>query len=133
MAKLYQANAWVNGAFSVVDHPVKGIGTKAGKVNTTYGTMDADDADKALTAIVTNAEELKRPLDRWSVYVEGENEKLPDAKVERHLPLKTLKKAIKAGWDVTIEFGKFSHPRVTLRDPEGNTKAPRTSISKVLA
>lgn len=131
MAKLYQANDYCNGAFSIVNHPVKGIGTKGGKALSSFGTMTADDADKAVSKVIEHADSLGVPLDKWSVYIAGVNEKL--TKEVKHLPVAALKKAVKAGWVATVEMGKFSHPRLTLRDPAGDTKSPRTSISEVLA
>jgi hypothetical protein len=133
MAKLFQANEWTNGAFSVVDHPTKGISTKAGKSGSTFGTMDASNADTALGLVIKFADELDRPVCRWSVYVAGVNEKLGDAKTVRHIPVKALKKALKDGFIATVEMGKYSQARITLRNPAGDPTAPRTSVSTVLA
>jgi len=133
MAKSFQANEWTNGAFSLVDHPLKGISTKAGKPGSTFGTMDAGDADTAIASVIEFADTLNRPICRWSVYVAGINEKLGDAKAVKHIPVKALKKALKDGFVATVEMGKFSQARITLRNPDGDPKAPRTSISKVLA
>lgn len=119
MAKLFEANQWTDGSFSVIAHPVKGVCLRANK-----GTLDCGDADTALEASLTYADEHKIGLDKWSFYVEGESQKQPKTDVQ--LPTNVVKKALKAGWETTVEMGKWSKPRITLR-PQGSTgKRPAT-------
>lgn len=129
MAKLFQENDYTNGHFSLINHEVKGIATKTAKPGSTFGTMDAGDADKAVSKAIEFGTNLARPLDRWSFYIAGVNEKLD--KKDKHLPVKALVKAVKDGFVATVEMGKFSHPRVTMRDPKA--VVARTSTVEVLA
>jgi hypothetical protein len=129
MAKLFQANDYTNGAFSIVNHPIKGLATKTAKPGSMFGTMDAGDADLAVSKSIELAGAHGVSLDRWSFYIAGVSEKLD--KADKHLPVKALKKAVKDGFVATVEMGKFSHPRITLRDPQA--VVARTSTVVVLA
>jgi hypothetical protein len=129
MAKLFAANDYTNGAFSIVNHPVKGLATKTAKPGSTFGTMDAGDADLAVSKAIELAKAHGVPLDRWSFYIAGVNEKLK--REDKHLPVKELVKAVKNGYVATVEMGRYSHPRITLRDPKA--VVARTSTIEVLA
>jgi len=130
MAKTFEANDYCNGKFSLINHAIKGISARSAKPPSRAGTMDAMDADKAVGIAIEYSTKQGIPLDRWSFYVVGVNEKL--AKADKHLPVKALKKAVKDGWEATVEMGKYSHPRITLRDPEQPVQA-RVSRTQIIA
>ena len=123
MAKIYEANQWTDGTFSVVPHPVKGVVTKKNN-----GALTAADGLQAVEKAVAYAKANKVGLDRWSFYVAGESEKL--SRGDLHTPTAVVEKALKDGRDVTVEFGKFSHPRITLR-VEGDTGKRTQARAKV--
>ena len=125
MAKLFEANDYTDGTFSIVAHPTKGIVTR--KDN---GTMTCADAEKSVDAILEYAEKAKIvEMDKWSLYIEGVSEKL--AREKNLIPISALRKAVANGFEATVEMGKYSTPRITLR-PKGSTgkKAPKANKPK---
>jgi hypothetical protein len=119
MAKIFEANQWTDGTFSVVAHATKGVTLKGGD-----GTMDAGDAEKALNASLAYATKNSVGLDKWSFYVEGESQKQPKSDIT--LPVSVIEKALKKNFVVSVEAGKWSKPRLTLR-PEGSTGKKATA------
>ena len=119
MAKLFEANQYTDGTFSVIPHATKGVTLKGGG-----GTLDAGDAEKALEASLAYADKNNVGLDKWSFYVEGESQKRAQSEVQ--LPTSVVKAALKKSWNVTVEAGKWSKPRLTLR-PEGSTGRKATA------
>lgn len=128
MSKIYEASKYTTGFFSLILHPTKGLATIKDK-----GELTAKDADTVVSKAIEVAARSKVELDRWSFYVEGVNEKLSEK--DKFLPVSEVQKALKAGYVATIECGRYSHPRVTLR-PKGSTgrKQPtRKPAYKVIA
>ena len=123
MAKMFEANQYTDGTFSVIPHATKGVTLRAGK-----GTLTAENANQALSASIEYADLHKVGLDKWTFYVEGESQKQPKADVT--IPTAMVKKALKAGWDVTCEAAKWSKPRLTLR-PQGSTGKKAAVATKV--
>jgi hypothetical protein len=118
MAKLFDANKWTNGTFSVVPHPTKGITTKKG-VGDNVLTLTHLDGDTALSSTLDYATANKIvEVDRWAYYIEGVSEGLGKAK--KTLPVAELVKAVAAGFITTVEMGNYSTARISLR-PVGST------------
>jgi hypothetical protein len=128
MAKLFEANEWTSGTFSVSAHDTKGVTLISGKHFD--GTQDHLTAPIAVEAAIKFADTNKIGLDKWSFYVEGESQKRE--KKETQLPTSVWKKAEKAGYELTCEMGKWSKPRLTLR-PKGGTKTTTKKIVTIIA
>jgi hypothetical protein len=128
MAKLFSANAYTDGTFTMFIHPTKGISLKTGVAHN--GPLSPDMAGEIIEKGVEVATKRKLSFDRWMFYVEGESQKLK--KTDKLISLAVVKKALKDGFETTVEMGNFSKPRVTLR-PVGSTgkTAKKSSFEEI--
>ena len=93
------------------------LDTEAGRVFLDRGvagsTLTADDATKIVTIAVEAAKTHKVALDRWSFYVKGESEKLPEDP-KAPLPAAVVAKALKENFKVSLRAVRFGKPAIWL-------------------
>jgi hypothetical protein len=75
-------------------------------------TLTAADVGQIVSISLEAAQKHKAGLDRWSFYVRGENEKLPQNEPKAQLDAKVVAKAIKSGMIPELRLGNFGKPVV---------------------
>lgn len=126
MAKIFEATANYDGTFDVAYHQ----GKKMLVTTRDNGRFDADTVGDALDGAIAASVKHKAGFDKWSFYVEGESEKL--AQTEKTIPAATIQKALKDGYAVTLETGRYWKPRVSLRPKNSGKKKASTKSKLVL-